>query len=765
MRNVRQLGTLFVSFFVGILLAPLAAADTVAVKGRVLRVDGGTPIAGATVNVAGAAVVPETTTGTDGGFAIELPPGEHVLRVRAEGFRPLVVRVRVGDEPGTPHELRLEPAVLRHEEHLVVTAARVEQPAAGSPRAITVLDREQLDERMPRSTPEALADLPGVLLQKTNHGSGSPYVRGLLGNQVLVLVDGVRLNNSTFRYGPNQYLATIDPSSLERVEVLRGSGSVLYGSDAIGGVINLVTRRARLSSGPVRVSGGVSGKWMTGGMEQGGRADAELSSSSAAVRGGVSVRRFGDLVAGGSLGVESPSGYDELAGDASGVVRLGRSSLLSVSYQHLHQDDVPRWDQVAQRGFARYSFDPQVRQLASGTWEWFPGSGPFARVDAGLSWHRSRERRERQTRGSSMLIVEQDTVRTLGATLSAETRPVRGWTLLVGTDIYRDSIGSWRRDRDTLAGSEVLKRGLYPDDSRASSADAFVTGSWSHGPLHLDIGARHSRYNVTADDSTFGSIDLSPSATVGSVAASYRLTPGFQLVGSVSQSFRAPNVDDVSTLGLFDYGIEVPSPNLSPERAIGYEAGFRARVGRVAFSAAAFRTSLRDLIDRVPSSYNDSQYLEGQRVYQKANVARAFVRGVEAEAEATLAASLHAAAHVSYTYGHQPSSGQPMRRIPPLNGLLSLRWSGPDDLFVEGQWRVAAAQRRLAPGDISDHRIGPDGTDGWHVLDLYAGRPLGRGVSLHVGLVNLFDEAYRVHGSGIDGMGRALWVGLGIVRQ
>ena len=129
---MRQLGTLLLSFFVGIFLPPLAAADAVSVKGRVLRADGA-PIAGASVNVAGAAVAPETTTGDDGGFALELPAGEHVLRVRAEGFRPLVVRVRVGDEPAAPHDLRLEPAVLRHEEHLVVTAARVEQPAAGSP--------------------------------------------------------------------------------------------------------------------------------------------------------------------------------------------------------------------------------------------------------------------------------------------------------------------------------------------------------------------------------------------------------------------------------------------------------------------------------------------------------------------------------------------------------------------------------------------------------------------------------------------------------
>ncbi len=740
----------------------VSAADPVPVRGRVARADGGAPIAGAVVDRFGAADFGRAVTDAEGRFALDLLPGDHVLRVRAEGFQPLVVHVRVAEVPGPAHDLRLEPAVLRHEEHLVVTASRLEQPAAASPRSLSVIDRERMDELMPRSTPEALADLPGVLLQKTNHGSGSPYIRGLLGNQVLVLVDGVRLNNSTFRYGPNQYLATIDPASIERVEVLRGSGAVLYGSDAMGGVINLVTRRARLSDGPLAVSGAVSGQWMTGGMEQSGRAEAEASSARAAVRGGLSLRRFGDLVAGGSLGVEAPSGYDEVSGDLSGVLRLGRTSLLSVSYQHLHQADVPRWDQVAQRGFARYAFDPQVRQLASGTWEWFPASGALARVGAGVSWHHSRERRERQSRGSSVSSVEQDTVGTWSATATAETRAFHDWTLVAGIDAYRDGVGSWRRDRDTALGIEVSRRGLYPDGARASSAAAFVTGSWSRGALHLDVGGRYSRYSVSADDRTFGSIDLSPSATVASVAAGCRVAPGLELVGSVAQSFRAPNVDDVSTLGLFDYGIEVPSPDLSPERGLAVEGGVRARVDRVAFSASLFRTSLRDLIDRVPSSYADSLYLEGQRVYQKANVARAFVRGAEAQAEASLTQSLRAAAHLSYAYGHQPSSGQPMRRIPPLNGLVSLRWSAPGRLWVEGQWRMASAQRRLAPGDIADHRIGPGGTDGWNVFDVHAGRPLGPRLSVSVGLVNLLDEAYRVHGSGIDGVGRSLWVGMAV---
>ncbi|HSK10266.1 MAG TPA: TonB-dependent receptor plug domain-containing protein, partial [Vicinamibacterales bacterium] len=477
--------------------AAAPADDPLPVRGRVVRADTLAPVAGARVGDAAAREGHQAVTDEEGLFAFDLPPGRHAIRVRAEGFRPLILDVAVGAAAAAALDLRLQPSVLRHEEHLVVTASRQEQPAAELPRALSVVDLASMDERMPRSAPEALADVPGLLLQKTNHGSGSPYVRGLLGNQVLVLVDGVRLNNSTFRYGPNQYLATIDPASIERIEVLRGSGAVLHGSDAIGGVINLVSRRARLSDGPLRLSGGITGKVMTGGMEQSGRMEAEASSSRAALRGGLSLRNFGDVAAGGSLGVEAPSGYGEVSGDVSGVVRLGRTSLLSASYQHLHQSDVPRFDQVAQRGFSRYAFDPQVRQLLTGTWEWFPTAGPLARLDAAGSWHHTREGRERQARGASVLVTEQDTVETWGATLNAELRRVRGWTMVAGLDAYRDLIGSWRRDiAPADAGAHpttiIEKRGLYPDGARATSLAAFVTGTWSRGPLRLDLGGRHS---------------------------------------------------------------------------------------------------------------------------------------------------------------------------------------------------------------------------------------------------------------------------------
>ena len=178
------------------------------------------------------------------------------------------------------------------------------------------------------------------------------------------MVDGIRLSNSTFRYGPNQYLATVAPHSIERVEVVRGSGSTLYGSDAIGGVVNVLSRGPRFTGGKTAASARVLLRGMTDAMDRTARAEGEVAGERWALYAGADVRSFGDLVAGGDLGTAAPSGYDERSADAKALVRASSSTVLTLAYQSLRQSDVPRWDQVAQRGYLRYGFDPQERQLA-----------------------------------------------------------------------------------------------------------------------------------------------------------------------------------------------------------------------------------------------------------------------------------------------------------------------------------------------------------------------------------------------------------------
>ena len=351
-----------------------------------------------------------------------------------------------------------------------VTATREERETFDVPRSVSVVPETELLRTAPRTSAEALTRAPGVFVQKTNHGGGSPFVRGLVGNQVLVLVDGIRLNNSTFRYGPNQYLATVDPGTVNRFEVLRGSGSVQYGSDALGGVIHVRNRDPLLSAGGMLPTIGATGRLMSQGMEQSVRLNLGVATPRVAVAGNVAVRNFGDLVAGGDLGVESPSGYRETNADIRGVVKTGRSTTMTFAYDHVYQDDVPRWDQVAQRGYSRYAFDPQVRQFAfarldqSRTGSWFNG------LTVTTAWVRSRERRERQRVGSSTLTTEQDTVNTYAVTAEARSAPLPGLTIVAGVEVYADQVDSWRVDSDATAGTSTAdaRACFLPTPGRAS---------------------------------------------------------------------------------------------------------------------------------------------------------------------------------------------------------------------------------------------------------------------------------------------------------
>ena len=124
---------------------------------------------------------------------------------------------------------------------VIFTGKKIKSNVFNTAESISILNSKSLSLNSQRNTPELLNETPGVFIQKTNHGGGSAFLRGLTGNQVLYLMDGIRINNAITRYGPNQYLNTIDRFSIDRMEIVRGSGSVLFGSDAIGGVINMLS--------------------------------------------------------------------------------------------------------------------------------------------------------------------------------------------------------------------------------------------------------------------------------------------------------------------------------------------------------------------------------------------------------------------------------------------------------------------------------------------------------------------------------------------
>src|SRR4028119_1514941 len=161
-------------------------------------------------------------------------------------------------------------------DEVIITAERKAEKMLVVPYSTETLSKTNIEDYQSRTTPEALMGVNGVFVQKTNHGGGSPFLRGLTGNQTLLLVDGIRLNNSTFRYGPNQYLNTIDAYTINRIEVAKGTGSVQYGSDALGSVIQVLTKEPEFTV-ERSFKGRAIAKYMTGAMEKTYRGDAGYS--------------------------------------------------------------------------------------------------------------------------------------------------------------------------------------------------------------------------------------------------------------------------------------------------------------------------------------------------------------------------------------------------------------------------------------------------------------------------------------------------------
>lgn len=639
---------------------------------------------------------------------------------------------------------------------LVVTAQRSARPRFGTPEAIETVDKKNIRARQFRSTPEALSATPGVFVQKTNHGGGSPFVRGLTGNQTLLLIDGIRLSNATFRYGPNQYFNTLDVFSLDRIEVLRGNGSVQYGSDAMGGTIQAFSRDAAFSEKP-DWGGEVLLRGATAGMEKSAHAGLNFSSRRLALTGGLSHRDFGDLVGGDTTGRQSPSGYKELDFDLKGKFALSKNATLTLAHQNVQQEHVPVFHKVQLENFAVNEFDPQQRRLTYARLDQQLQRGVWQSLSLTASLQQTEEGRRSRKNGSSVLRYENDRVRSLGFIAQVNNSFGPRWTASSGMEVYHDLVNSSRTDTDELTGVATSKRGLYPDDATMTSMAVFSLHEWDLPRWQFSAGARWNAFVITATDEAIGKARLKPSALVGNAAITRKLGDHSRLFVSANTAFRAPNIDDLGTLGIVDFRYETPNYDLKPEHSANFQLGYKLLKNRLQGEFFLFRNELRDLITRVKQ---DTQVVQGYPLYQKENVERVYIQGVETAWTFGFARDWTAQGSLTYTYGQNMTQREPARRIPPLFGRLALGFT-PGAWAFGIEWLGADKQDRLAKGDTEDNRIPKGGTPGWQVLNLSAGYEW-RFLSLWLSALNLLNEDYRTHGSGVNGYGRSVFATLAV---
>jgi len=641
-----------------------------------------------------------------------------------------------------------------------------EKPLFDLPGLATVRTRQRIEEMAPLTTPEALQEEVGVLIQRTNLGGGSVFVRGLTGNQVLILVDGIRLNNSTFRFGPNQYLNTIDPGQIERIEVVRGPQAVLYGSDAIGGVVNVITRSAAgIGSGP-GIGGSFAQRFSSSdtGLYSRGNVEATFRRSGIFVGGSYLDRN--DLDPGGSTPRQDFTGYEQSAADLKFDSMIDQHNMFTVGIQHLVQHDVPRTDKFVNSNES-FIFDPQQRDLYYLRWQ---GTGLGRVVDAyriTASFQRQQEGLRRQKFGNPTLRRSFDDVQTTGVELMAASDLGMFGRLTYGTQWYYDEIDSRRVDIDTNTQTVTPGRASFPDDSRYNRLGFFLQNDLAVTQrLRATGGVRYTSINAGATPLVGQAETPTPIEPffqdwTGSVGLVYELSPCVHVVGTVSEGFRAPGLDDLTALRATNQGVDIPSPNLGAETSWNYEVGLKTDFERFQGQIFGFWTDLNDLIVRVPAGFQ----IDGTDAFVKRNVAKAEMDGLELTGRYLVAQQWSLYGNLAYVFGRDLTQNEPMSRIPPAQGIFGLRWRGEGGCrwFEIYEWMVAR-QDRLSARDQDDPRIPVGGTAGYHTLNLRSGMRVGHNGKLTLGLENILDRHYRIHGSGIDAPGITLTLGYELFR-
>ncbi len=658
----------------------------------------------------------------------------------------------------------------------VISAARREQPAAESPRSVSVITDREIRRRNYRTVPEALNEMTGVLVQETNYGGGSPFIRGMVGNRILILIDGVRLNSSVFRLGPVQYLNTVDIEQVERIEVVRGPGSVLYGSDALGGVINVVTRSPAIDDREPPLRTRLRARFSSADRSGVGRLGFQGHAGRFGFAGGASLKQFGDLRAGAGAGPQLHSGYNETDGDLKLAWEPRENHRIEAAVSKARLDDVSRPDLLALGSNLRYEWAPQQREMLALRYSARKAARGIESLQAAVVHQRQFERlftvataapdvgtRAEDLVGSTGILVE------MGSRLSERQR------LTYGVDCYRERVSSRRLQADLPTGVWAWQRGNYPDGTRAGYSAAYLQHESEWGDrLQVILGIRYSRDTIDSRQSDPRTGDIPLSSVVDdwtkSAAASLRLVGGLSLVGQASEGFRAPNVNDATIIGLTGARFEIPNANLQPEYVVNYETGVRWVHRGLAAQVAAFRSSYSNLIDRAEAVWLGLEWLDVNQngirektepgIYQRANIGRALVRGIEFETEAELNRHWSLRANLSWIEGHDRVADAPLSRIPPVMGVAAVRWTPRAGVWGEAYTVSAGRQDRLSPGDKTDHRISATGTPGFATWNLRGGVRLPAGGRLTLGLENLADKRYRWHGSGIDAAGRNVVAGV-----
>ncbi len=640
-------------------------------------------------------------------------------------------------------------------ETLQVTAGLRPEPALNVAAAVTVINHEDVFTRSNVLLPDLLRNEAGIFVQQTTPGQGIPIIRGLKGSQNLHLVDGIRLNTAFFRDAPNQYLALVDPFWANRIEVVRGPSSVLYGGDAMGGVVNIITHKPAFS-GHRHFSGESFLAWNSASQLFQAHTRVDLNAPRHALSLSASYLRSGFRRTGGGRRIPFTD-FSSRAAAGTWLAQAGENRHAGFQWQFLQQPATPRVDALVP-GFSQtnpdaseYLFSPNQRDFFHAFFEDNQANHWFDSARYQLAWQKITDARQVKKWQSERLTQENNQSRSVNAKASWDRQLNSRSHLLWGMDFWHDRINSYKII--TGGDGEEAANSRFPNNSFMQSGAVFAELRHSWRAYRINAGIRHSRYQTQLN------IPLAPdpvklSDWTGHLGWLWEQNPHSRWFANLGRGFRPPNIFDMGQLGDRPGNrFNILSPDLRPESLWSIDAGWKHDSPHWRWQAAVFFTRYQDKIASVfTGDYTES----GQAVIQSQNLGEVKLHGVEIEMDWTGITGQEIWVRLNYVRGEETIQGQiaPADRIPPLNGTLGASWPVNAHWRIESQLRFAAAQRRLSARDVRDARIDPSGTGGFTVLDFFLAWSAGSQHSVRLGLENVFDKRYREHASGVDALGR-----------
>ncbi|MCR9181966.1 MAG: TonB-dependent receptor [Flavobacteriaceae bacterium] len=692
-------------------------------------------------------------------------------------------------------------------DEIVLSVTKFSQSKNEITQSVVSISAQDALFTQPQTTADLLSNSGKIFVQKSQLGGGSPMIRGFSTNRLLMTVDGVRMNTAIFRGGNIQNILSIDPFVVEDTEVILGPGSVVYGSDAVGGVMNFYTLKPKFSfEEGMSFSGNAVARYATANEEKTGHIDLNFGLKEWAFLSSISYSDFGDLKM-GKHGpddylrnffiqtfngediqtpnenplVQKPTGYDQIS--LAQKVRYMPNEVWDFQLNLLYSEtsDYARYDRLTRvrngnLRYAEWNYGPQV---------WFSGNLQLERKSRSLFYDDSKfiiayqhfeESRSNRSVDSSNRFQTEEQVDALSANLDF-TKNIKSIDLFYGLEYVHNKVNSEGSVTNLETNQEEETEARYPDGSTWQSYAAYASLLWKISPkTSLQSGLRYSQFQIDATfdnrfyDFPFEDTQINTGNLTGSIGLTYQASEILGLRTNFSTAFRAPNIDDIGKIFDSEPGsVVVPNPDLKAEYSYNGEVGATLNFDNILkVEMATFYTKLENALVRRDFSLNGETEIEYQgelsNVQAIQNAADARVYGFEAGVRINFCETLSLQSNYTIAKGYEEldnGNKAPLRHAPPQFGNTRLVWKNNRikiDAFVNYSGEISA--ENLAPSEANKPEIYPVNSNGdlyspgWYTLNLATQYQITDFLLLSASLENITDQRYRTYSSGIAAPGR-----------